>query len=254
MWAPVYWGTRRRRGGNFGLVLNFNLKPVGSRWCDRPTSKQILPRGQWTSRCAEGKHLGSWCVVLDPGLLEVQDSDENTSGSGETFHLMISGAGAKPSPFWGDVRWWQVQGTQELSKVCLSGSHDLPIHVSSKGQAFGISLLCTFVHWLFIATPRGGQNYFPYLTDEEAKAQREVKRLAKATQLRSSISEVLVSLARLTLCDPMPGILCSPLGSSVHGILQARILEWVAIPFSRRSSRPRDQTHVFCIAGRFFTI
>ena len=43
-------------------------------------------------------------------------------------------------------------------------------------------------------------------------------------------------------------------GSSVHGILQARILEWVAIPFSKRSSWPRDQTQVFCLAGRLFTI
>ena len=47
---------------------------------------------------------------------------------------------------------------------------------------------------------------------------------------------------------------CSPLGSSVHGILQARILEWVAIPFLRVSSQPRDWTQVSCIAGRFFTI
>ena len=46
---------------------------------------------------------------------------------------------------------------------------------------------------------------------------------------------------------------CSPPGSSVHGILQARILEWVAIPFSRRSSLPRDWTWVSPIAGRFFT-
>ena len=46
---------------------------------------------------------------------------------------------------------------------------------------------------------------------------------------------------------------CSPLGSSVHGILQARILEWVAIPFSRGSSGPRDRTWVSCIACRFFT-
>ena len=45
----------------------------------------------------------------------------------------------------------------------------------------------------------------------------------------------------LTLCNPMD---CGPPGSSVHGILQARILEWVAIPFSRGSSRPRDQTCV----------
>ena len=46
---------------------------------------------------------------------------------------------------------------------------------------------------------------------------------------------------------------CNPPGSSVHGILQARILEWVAIPFSGGSSWPRDQTQVSCTAGRFFS-
>ena len=45
----------------------------------------------------------------------------------------------------------------------------------------------------------------------------------------------------------------SPAGSSVHGILQARTLEWVAIPFSRGSSQPRDRTWVSCIAGGLFT-
>ena len=54
-----------------------------------------------------------------------------------------------------------------------------------------------------------------------------------------------------TLCDPMD---CSMPGSSVHGILQARILELVAMPSSRGSSQPRDQTRVSCTAGRFFTI
>ena len=47
---------------------------------------------------------------------------------------------------------------------------------------------------------------------------------------------------------------CSPPCSSVHGIIQERVLEWVAIPFSRRSSRSRDWTLVSCFAGRFFTI
>ena len=46
---------------------------------------------------------------------------------------------------------------------------------------------------------------------------------------------------------------CNPPGSSVHGMLQARILEWVAISFSRRSSWPRNQTQVSSIVGRFFT-
>ena len=61
---------------------------------------------------------------------------------------------------------------------------------------------------------------------------------------------VLFTQSCLTLCDPMD---CSPPGFSVHGILQARILECVAISFSRGSSRPRDQTHVSCIAGGLFT-
>ena len=51
-------------------------------------------------------------------------------------------------------------------------------------------------------------------------------------------------------CDPMDSSLP---GSSVHGNLQARILEWVAISFSRASSQPRNRTQVSCIAGRFFT-
>ena len=53
-----------------------------------------------------------------------------------------------------------------------------------------------------------------------------------------------------TLWDPMD---CSPPGSSVHGISQARILEWVAISSSRGSSQPRDGTWVSCVAGGFFT-
>ena len=54
-----------------------------------------------------------------------------------------------------------------------------------------------------------------------------------------------------TLCDPMD---CHPPGSSVHGILQTRKLEWVAMPSSRGSSQPRDQTQVSRITGSFFTV
>ena len=60
-----------------------------------------------------------------------------------------------------------------------------------------------------------------------------------------------VSQSCLTLCDPVD---CSPPGSSVHGILQARILEWIAISFYRGSSQPRDRTQVSCIAGRRFNL
>ena len=60
-----------------------------------------------------------------------------------------------------------------------------------------------------------------------------------------------VALSCLTLCNPLD---CSPPGSSVHGIFQARILEWGAISFSRRSSRLRDWTWVSRILGRCLTI
>ena len=60
----------------------------------------------------------------------------------------------------------------------------------------------------------------------------------------------IVAQLCLTLCDPMD----CPAGSSVHRILQARVLEWVAIPFSRGSSGPRDRTQVSYAAGRFSII
>ena len=67
----------------------------------------------------------------------------------------------------------------------------------------------------------------------------------RSDQIRS------VAQSCLTLCDPMD---CSLPGSSVHGILQARILEWVDIFFSRGTSQPRDISRVSHIAGRLFTI
>ena len=68
-----------------------------------------------------------------------------------------------------------------------------------------------------------------------------------ATELKESESEV--TQLCLTLCDPMD---CSLQGSSIRGIFKARVLEWVAISFSRGSSRPRDQTQVSQVVGRYF--
>ena len=59
--------------------------------------------------------------------------------------------------------------------------------------------------------------------------------------------KVKVKVAQLCLA------VCDPKDYTVHGILQARILQWVAFPFSRGSSQPRDRTQVSHIAGRFFT-
>ena len=65
------------------------------------------------------------------------------------------------------------------------------------------------------------------------------------SQFRLTQVKMKVAQLCLALCDPTDYIVC--------GILQARILEWVAFPFSRGSSQHRDQTHISRIAGRFFT-
>ena len=64
-------------------------------------------------------------------------------------------------------------------------------------------------------------------------------------------SESEISWSFPTLCDPID---CSLSGSSIHGIFQARTLDWVAISFSKRSSQPRDRTLVSRIVGRHFTV
>ena len=73
----------------------------------------------------------------------------------------------------------------------------------------------------------------------------------KPKQYTVHSSVVLVAQSCLTLWVPLD---CSPPGSSVHGILLARILGWIAMPSSKISSWPRDWTWVSCIAGRLFTV
>ena len=80
----------------------------------------------------------------------------------------------------------------------------------------------------------------------------EIQRIAdKKCYLKHEVKCSEVSQSCPTLCEPMD---CSPPGSSDHGILQARILEWVAISFSRGSSWPRDRTQVSRIVGRRFNL
>ena len=85
---------------------------------------------------------------------------------------------------------------------------------------------------------KGGARIYKYFCKEDQK-------------VGTSKEKESVTQSCLTLWDPMDCILP---GSSVYSISHARILEWVAIPFSRVSSPPRDWTQVFCIAGRFFIV
>ena len=68
----------------------------------------------------------------------------------------------------------------------------------------------------------------------------------------TSQCQILMAIVKVKVSQSCPA-LCDPKDYTVHGILQARILEWVAIPFSRVSSQSRNQTGVSCIAGGFFT-
>ena len=85
------------------------------------------------------------------------------------------------------------------------------------------------------------------IIDRELAMYRHSSKHASYIHLLDGQATLTVKGAQLclTLCDPMD--------YTVHGILQARVLEWVAFPFSRGSSQPRDRTQVSCIAGGFFT-
>ena len=110
-----------------------------------------------------------------------------------------------------------------------------------------VILVCKLSFWcvhnkiLLIAKPKPKKKN----TNNNNKGKNKQKMRLKLESEHIVWTEVKVTQSCLTLCDRM---ICT-----VRGILQARILEWVAIPFCRRSSQPRDQTQVFHIAGRFFT-
>ena len=105
-------------------------------------------------------------------------------------------------------------------------------------------------HWSGLPFPSPGHLPDPGMDPGSPTSSALACCLTTAPPGSPSTSIVLVAQSCLTLCDPMG---CSLPGSSVHGILQARILEWVAIPFFRGSPLPRDRTWVSCIVGRFFT-
>ena len=85
---------------------------------------------------------------------------------------------------------------------------------------------------------------------EVGRSWRALKAVFRYGQRSLCSSCCLVAQSCPTFCNPMD---CSPPGSSAHATSQARVLEWVAVPFSRRSFQLRDRTQVTCIAGRFFT-
>ena len=121
----------------------------------------------------------------------------------------------------------------------------LHIHFSLSciGEGNGNPLQCSCLE-----NPRDGGVWWAAVSGV-TQSRTQLKRLSSSSS-SSKWWKVLVTQMCPTLCHPMD---CSPPGSSVHGIFKARILKWVAISYSKGSSWPRDQTQVFCTAGRFFT-
>ena len=103
------------------------------------------------------------------------------------------------------------------------------------------TLIQSYENYIWIKTGGGGEGG---LLEPPKRSSRSLG------PLHYSVVVHLLSCVWL-FCDPMD---CSPSGSSVHGISQARILEWVAISSSRGSSWARDRTLVSSVAGRFFTV
>ena len=98
--------------------------------------------------------------------------------------------------------------------------------------------------------------YLPWIGCPWWGWKRRVKKLPWNSTLKTKImaSSPSVKSESVSCSVTSDSLDCGSPGSSVHGILQARILEWVAILFSRESFQPRDRTWVSCIASRFFTV
>ena len=106
--------------------------------------------------------------------------------------------------------------------------------------------------------------FFPFKPDSDSKSSsaqhpRKLLPVSLGCHLKSTGSiwlsslfcHCLVTNSCSTFCDPMD---CRLSGSSLHRVLQARVLEWVVISFSRGSSQPRDRIFISCLASKFFTI
>ena len=143
---------------------------------------------------------------------------------------------------------WDIHGQRSLVGYSLWGHRRVGHDLVTKQRLFW-----TDWHLLWLVGIYGIQiiKYFEYYPLDR-QTQNIIKWKDSGSRWKWR-THVLSCYSHVRLCNPMD---CSPSGSSVHGIFQARILEWVAISFSRGSSWPRDQTHISCVscnAGQFFT-
>ena len=162
---------------------------------------------------------------LSPGLRSSWCPPKNSTRNSHIVHLFLS--------------WHSLQ---EIA-VILS---QFPL--SQRDEVWG----CYFLQLSLVGRMMGQPSFTDRRTGAWESQTWEKLNLRRLASSRLCIRAQSVQ-SHPTLLDPMDR---SPPGCSVHGILQVRILEWVAMPSSRLSSRPRDRTHISCIsciAGGFFT-
>ena len=144
--------------------------------------------------------------------------------------------------------WWAVHGVAEGRTRLSDFTFTFPFHALEKEMATHSSALA----WRIPGTGEPGRlpSMGSYRVGQDWS---DLAAAAAAAETKDWIDQVKVLLTQIypILCKTMN---YSQPGSSVPGILQARILEWVAIPISRGSFWLRDQTQVSCMAGKFFTI
>ena len=138
---------------------------------------------------------------------------------------------------------------QVTSDILHTANHTSPCALAPKARILHENIFKDKKYWLLAKMQDlkdGGPR--PRFTSRNSRAQLDIENTWASVHLHAKSLQLC-----LTLCDPMD---YSPPGSSVHRILLARILGWVAMPSFRGSSRPRDRTHVsyvYCIGRGFFT-
>ena len=182
--------------------------------------------------------------------------------SNELALLQYSGASSSASVFPTNILGWGLKGLEEWTQIgiweLLKSSLNKWSSVSIRQESAQIesreAVFLSVVSGAARSESEWETSLMAMNSGSTAKHSQPIRGMHSRvrTTMNSEKWKVKVkSLSRVQLCDPVD---CSPPGSSVHGILQARILKWVAISFSRGSSQPSDRTRVSCIAGRHFIL
>ena len=219
------------------LIVSYRLIARSTATVNDTNQSPSLPRRK-KSRC-------NWLFVMV--LTQIPNTDVMTGAINSISFLsipptLLPPCGCKPKLDW--KNWHHRRKCTWILNPCLSSSVTGETLITMISINHWLPQFILFSFTLFFI------NFFSnLLATQHVGCQFPTRYETRIPCIRGQC--VLVTQLCPILCDPKD---CSPPGSSGHGILQARILEWIATPFSGGSSRPRDWTRVSCIASKFFTI